>query len=786
MHTLRLIYLGLIIGCPSLCVATQGASRGGLAPSYTHLAPDSTQMTLTGRILSRQSQSPIEDATLYVLRPDGSALATAQSDSLGYYRLTFVPPRGEYTIGIRCIGYTPLRLTAERAQGTLYLEEDQHTLREVSVMASHTTRRRTGELIVRLRNNPIAEGKPLHEVLRFIPGLNVNESELKVHGRAGTLIYLEDRKITFEELKNLSPSLIDRIEVQPQASAEHGAKATGGVLYIHLRQEGGLLGSLTTQGQVDRAGFVEAKGTLGLLYRRGKYSLHAGLTTGIGKYDQQWERHETMGTTTEDCQLQDENRSRALMGNLGLKYTPRPNQTLSVYSSLTLGHSDLDKVIRPQGRTPLTSLHEERERSYTLGTTYKAEWGENNASFFKVKVEYASEHSDADRTYHWGGKEKNNTSQALHHLLAQPKLFLLLPHRQGLNLGLTYGYLRDQNTAEGIATGSLSMIQKSDFQVEGHDYSPWVGYSWHDGNRFFVAADLLYHYSTGQLSDRFIPDYSANLTYRGLYPSLQLQYLISKERESSLGLSLRRSYSLPNYGYYAPRALVQTDRLYGKGSLHLRQEIFYRGELSYQVNPNLSFTYNVSLGEDIIHIMTRPDPQRPGVYYTTPENIGSRLRHHLSSDLELRPLHLWRSNTNVYLQHQRDYIPGRSVESTSVGIQSTHQFTLPRGFGLSLSFDASTGTKTLSYEQGGDYSMSLGGWGRFLGDRLTVGLRFSNLLHNTPWIRISQPGLEVLRTETSRLTRAKLTLVWKFRSGKKIKQDYINSVTPPARLTPTL
>ena len=82
--------------------------------------------------------------------------------------------------------------------------------------------------------------------------------------------------------------------------------------------------------------------------------------------------------------------------------------------------------------------------------------------------------------------------------------------------------------------------------------------------------------------------------------------------------------------------------------------------------------------------------------------------------------------------------------------------------------------------------MSFGGWGRFLGDRLTVGLRFSNLLHNDPWIRISQPGLEVLRTETSHQTRVKLTLVWKFRSGKKIKQDYINSVTPPARLSPTL
>ena len=82
--------------------------------------------------------------------------------------------------------------------------------------------------------------------------------------------------------------------------------------------------------------------------------------------------------------------------------------------------------------------------------------------------------------------------------------------------------------------------------------------------------------------------------------------------------------------------------------------------------------------------------------------------------------------------------------------------------------------------------MSLHGWGHFLDDRLTVSLRLANLLNNDSWIRISQPGLEILRTETSNQTRVKLTLVWELRSGKKIKQDYINSVTPPARLTPTL
>ena len=87
--------------------------------------------------------------------------------------------------------------------------------------------------------------------------------------------------------------------------------------------------------------------------------------------------------------------------------------------------------------------------------------------------------------------------------------------------------------------------------------------------------------------------------------------------------------------------------------------------------------------------------------------------------------------------------------------------------------------KTLSYEQGADYSMSLGGWGRFLDDRLHREPPPRQPPNNDSWIRISQPGLEVLRTETSNQTRVKLTRrIWKFRSGKKIKQDYINSVTP--------
>ena len=59
MHTLRLIYLGLIIGYPSLCVGAQAVSKGQHTPAYMHLAPDSTQMTLTGRILGRQRLSPI-------------------------------------------------------------------------------------------------------------------------------------------------------------------------------------------------------------------------------------------------------------------------------------------------------------------------------------------------------------------------------------------------------------------------------------------------------------------------------------------------------------------------------------------------------------------------------------------------------------------------------------------------------------------------------------------------------------------------------------------------------
>ena len=42
--------------------------------------------------------------------------------------------------------------------------------------------------------------------------------------------------------------MIEDIEIIPFADGSYGEKATGGVVKIHLRQEGGLIGSATVYG----------------------------------------------------------------------------------------------------------------------------------------------------------------------------------------------------------------------------------------------------------------------------------------------------------------------------------------------------------------------------------------------------------------------------------------------------------------------------------------------------------------------------------------------------------
>lgn len=67
--------------------------------------------------------------------------------------------------------------------------------------------------------------------------------------------------------------MIAHIDIIPHADASYGINATGGVIKIFLREEGGVIGSVTLAGKADYNGIKSTSPMATILYNRGKFSV---------------------------------------------------------------------------------------------------------------------------------------------------------------------------------------------------------------------------------------------------------------------------------------------------------------------------------------------------------------------------------------------------------------------------------------------------------------------------------------------------------------------------------
>ena len=93
------------------------------------------------------------------------------------------------------------------------------------------------------------------------------------------------------------------------------------------------------------------------------------------------------------------------------------------------------------------------------------------------------------------------------------------------------------------------------------------------GQRAFVQVGLTYQLTDMQYSDYINRIASIKNRYSGLYPNVQLQYMLNPKKQSGISIAYRRDYSLPNYGYYSPVAVYQNEKLYSIGNQNLKEEL---------------------------------------------------------------------------------------------------------------------------------------------------------------------------------------------------------------------
>ncbi|WP_052080606.1 TonB-dependent receptor [Porphyromonas macacae] len=745
-------------------------------------------VTLNGRIQDKDGD-PVLSATVVLESVTTSQKYGTITDASGIFEIDKIP-KGNYVLSLRCIGYVSksqkLKMETNRSLSPITMEEDVRILSEVVVVSSHTRVKPTGEISVRLQGNPIAQGKSLMDVLRYIRGVEVFNNNILVNGKEGTHIYLGDRKISLQEFQSIPPSMIKNIEVFPNAGVSFGKDATGGVIKITLRDERGVLGSLGLSAQVDKHGFIEGLISSAVQYQKGKYTFYNNLKTGLGSYRNRYERKDVFSSLTTMKEVDIEKKERAIIDNAGIKYQITPKQDISFYGGAYWVWNDMEQLNKTDGVRSLETQVDKGFYELNAGLFYKLRLSAGKESSFTAKIEYLKQKSSEDNEYRLSREDKGHLTQKLGYLEFEPRIDLNFSNGNQFRAGFLLNQLRDNNRMDGIGNPLLHEIKAQDFKIAGEDYSPWVEFSKLIGQKIYLQSGLRYQTTNMRYRDRLYPDADYSVTHSGIYPNLQLQYMINPKRQSGFSLAYRRDFSLPNYGYYSPIAIYQTEHLYSIGNRKLRQEKYNIVELNYYIDRRWTITYRLRSGKDVIHIMTHQDESNPLLFYTRPENAGSLLQNYLSLSYTHRPFAGWNTNNRLFVKNNNESMPNRKVHNTSFGWSSTQQFRLKKNMGFTFSFAGETAQKRLSYETGAVYGVDAGAYVTLFDSRMYINFSMTNLLHSKNELITRSSNVEMHRIDLSPRTRLKLSISWNFSSGDKIKRSQGGIVKSPHRENPIL
>ncbi len=251
-----------------------------------------SQGIITGQLVEETTKSPLEFATISLLVPADSSVATGGiSDEQGKFSIP--TGFGTYLVKIDFIGYETMTLSAitidsehrHRDLGQLMVGESAEILEEIEVVADKSEMqfdldKRTFNVGKDLAN----KGGSAEDILDNIPSVTVDvEGNVSLRGSQNVRILVDGKPSGLvgigdtDGLKSLPSSMIEKVEVVTNASARYEASGTSGIINIVLkkdRQKG-------VNGSVDISGGVPSSYGAGLNFNIRKKDINFFVNYGL-------------------------------------------------------------------------------------------------------------------------------------------------------------------------------------------------------------------------------------------------------------------------------------------------------------------------------------------------------------------------------------------------------------------------------------------------------------------------------------------------------------------------
>lgn len=204
-----------------------------------------SQTEITGRVLEKESQKPLEFAEVILLINESSIITGVVTDANGVFELNV--EKGEYTMQVTYTGeilFTKNITVAEKSIdiGVIEIVNAQELDEVVIAAKKKLIQRKIDRLIFNVENSSKASAGDALEVLRVTPGVRVQDNQITMIGKSNLQLMINDKIVLLsgEDLSNFLKSIasenIKNVEVITTPPAKYEASGNSGLVNITLKQ----------------------------------------------------------------------------------------------------------------------------------------------------------------------------------------------------------------------------------------------------------------------------------------------------------------------------------------------------------------------------------------------------------------------------------------------------------------------------------------------------------------------------------------------------------------------
>lgn len=747
-------------------------------------------------------KQPIEFATIVLLRNDSTKIIKSElSDINGCFTIKNILP-GKYILTIFHMSYEKQALATQIKEplelDSIFLKPVFNILNEV-IVTGNVIKRDVGKYNISLKNNSITEGKNINNILDILPGVSTLNG-ISIYGTPGTQVYINGRHIIdLKELELLQADNIDNIEVMYKTGVTYDASKKGGIIHIKLKKqpEGGLSGAVSENIKLSPVyGYMTNDISSTLKYRYKKFNLYNFLyftNSCIISRSETFSRYSDSGTELKMLNYEKEKDNR-ISELISMVYEITPshsiggNFSVGINNPHSASNSASERFIQDKKYASVSDISRQgNNNQYQAALNYQYKT-DDRGSNLKIIADYLHFDKENNSGYSFTDMEavtytRDRTYNNRNSFEADAKWEWHLNKESVWSSGINYyNRFNNRKTAYENLQGNQWTEEETlsdHYKIYGEGYGIYTDFSSTLKKR--VSYNLGVRVQNDKLGHQsFKNKESISTNYWGIYPLVQLNYILNKKETASIDLSYSRGIDYIPYNEIFPGIIYHNEYSYTKGNSSLRPAIFNDIQLTVNIGP-VNLYYNYYYVKDDLQYVTFLDKSNNLIKYSMPINIGKGVWHIAGINSKFTPLKWWNLYADLFVKNKRlRYIEesdGPEIKKISTTFYAViiNNFSFKKWGGY-INFN--TETRSLFDDKIAHpvYFLSTGAYTYLMKRKLTLKADITSLLYKAREFEISKSDYWYYSYPKTRHTLFGISIIYNFQSGKKVRVNTSESI----------